>query len=117
MGKRGAQVLLERIANREKPFPPKSSWPRSWSSANPPAPRESRLVKGSLIRRRLKPAADVHLRVRFAAVVPRVGRVGGFLRPFENRQLRVVAMDHDPAHRIVALLAANLTSINGADHG
>ena len=38
MGKRGAQVLLERIANREKAIPPRSSWPRNWSSASPPAP-------------------------------------------------------------------------------
>ena len=30
MGKRGAQVLLERIADREKPFPRRLSWRRNW---------------------------------------------------------------------------------------
>lgn len=33
---------------------------------------------------RLKPPADIDLRVRFAAVVARVGGVGGFPGPFEN---------------------------------
>jgi len=40
----------------------------------------------------------------------------GFLRPFENRKLRIAAMDHDPLHWVVALNPANLTSINRVDH-
>jgi hypothetical protein len=65
---------------------------------------------------RFKPPADVNLCVSFAAVVPRVGRIGSFLRPFENVQLLVIALDYNPTHRIFALGAANLTSIDSADH-
>ena len=64
-----------------------------------------------------KPAADVDLRVSFAAIVARAWRVGGFFRPFENRQLGVAATDDDPMLRIFALFAADFTSIVGADHG
>ena len=51
-----------------------------------------------------------------SAVVPRAGRIGRFFVPLENRQLRVAAVDHDPSDRLLALLAANLTSINPVDH-
>jgi len=44
-------------------------------------------------------------------------RIGGFLGPFEDRQLGVVAADDKPALRIIALFAADFTSIVGADHG
>ena len=54
--------------------------------------------------------------MRLAAIVPRMRRIGSFLRPLENRQLRIAAMDHDPPHRIVALSSANLTSINRVNH-
>src|ERR1700691_5996602 len=49
--------------------------------------------------------------------MPRAWRVGGFLGPFEYRQLGVVAADDKPALRIIALFAADFTSIVGADHG
>jgi hypothetical protein len=65
---------------------------------------------------RFKPSADVNLRERLAAVVARVGSAGCFLRPFENRKLRIAAMNHDPLHWIVALNPAYLASINRVDH-
>src|ERR1700678_4034131 len=49
--------------------------------------------------------------------MPRAWRVGGFLGPFEDRQLGVVAADDKPALRIIAFFAADFTSIVGADHG
>ena len=54
--------------------------------------------------------------MRLAAIVPRVGCVGRFFRPFEDRELRVAAIDHNPAHRVLALRSANLTSINPVNH-
>ena len=71
---------------------------------------------GVLFAKRLKPPADVNLRVGLAAVVPCVRRIGGFPCPFEYRQLRIAALDHNPTHRMVALFAANFTSINCIDH-
>ena len=64
----------------------------------------------------LKPPADIHLRVRFAAVVPGMRFVRRFLRPFEDRQLRITAVDRDPSDRPLALLPANLTSIDRVNH-
>jgi hypothetical protein len=43
-------------------------------------------------------------------------RVGGLLGPLENRQFFVAAMDDNPPHRTLSLLAANLTSIDCANH-
>src|SRR5580658_2992970 len=63
-----------------------------------------------------EPAADINLGVGFAAIVARAGRIGGFLGPLEDGQLRTVAVDDEPAHGILALLTADFTSINGVDH-
>ena len=125
MGRRGAQVLLERIADREKAV--------SGRDCDEPGAGGARVDgrtgedSGDYARRErcdthecraaLEPAADVDLRVGFAAIVARARRIGGFLGPFVDGQLRAVAVDDDPAHRIFALLAANFTSINSVDHG
>jgi hypothetical protein len=60
----------------------------------------------------------------FAAVVARARRVGGFPGPFEDGQLRVAAMDDDPANRTVAFLLEHLQvegffdeAIHGAKRG
>ena len=71
---------------------------------------------GLLAAKRLEPAADVHLGVSFATIVPCMGLIGRFLRPFEDRQLRVAAMNHDPLDRPVRLFVANLTSIDRVNH-
>ena len=63
-----------------------------------------------------KPAADINLRVGLAAVVPRVGSAGCFRRPFENRKLSIAAMDHNPAHRILAFRTADFTLVIGLNH-
>jgi hypothetical protein len=52
----------------------------------------------------------------FTTVVTRVGSLRRLFRPFENRQLRVAAMDHNPSSRIFAFQAANLTSIDAINH-
>lgn len=64
----------------------------------------------------LKPAADIHLGVGFAAIVPGMGLVGRFLGPLENRELRIAAMDHDPPDRLIGLLTTNFTSIDRVNH-
>jgi hypothetical protein len=94
---------------------------RGWGtrdSGGEPADRSGDTVEeaGALAAKGFKPAADVNLRVGFTAIVPRVRRVGSFFRPFEDRQLRIAAVDDNPPHRIVALDTANLTSINRIDH-
>jgi hypothetical protein len=43
-------------------------------------------------------------------------RIGGFLGPFENRQLRIAALNRDPVRWIVALCAANLTLVICPNH-
>jgi hypothetical protein len=52
--------------------------------------------------------------MRLAAVVARVGRIRSFFGPFENGQLRIATVDHDPAHRIIAFFATDFTFINCA---
>jgi hypothetical protein len=108
-------LIVSPIGKRNTPR--RSSWRRNWLSANPPGQRgpefRSRPVSAA---ERLKPATDVNLRVRLAAVVPRMRRLGSLPGPFENRQLRIAAVDHDPAHRMVTFFSANLTSINRIDH-
>jgi len=64
----------------------------------------------------LEPTADVDLRVRLPAVVARLRFVCGFLGPFKDRELRVTAVDHNPADRFFALLTADFTSIYRVDH-
>jgi hypothetical protein len=54
--------------------------------------------------------------MRFAAIVPRMGRIGSFFGPLENRQLRIVAVNNEPPHRIVILSSAYLASITCANH-
>jgi hypothetical protein len=54
--------------------------------------------------------------VRFTTIVPRVGLIGRFFGPLEDLELRIVTVDYNPPVGFVALLAANLTSINHADH-
>jgi hypothetical protein len=50
------------------------------------------------------------------AVVARMGSVRSFFRPFEDRQMRVTAMDHDPSPWVFAFQAAYLTSVNCINH-
>ena len=64
----------------------------------------------------LKPAADIDLGVRFAAVVTRAGCVSGFFGPLKDGKLRTIAVDHDPALRVITFFSTDFTSINGADH-
>ena len=45
-----------------------------------------------------------------------MGRIRSFSCPFEDRQLRIAAMDHDPVQRIFALFATNLTLVIRTDH-
>jgi hypothetical protein len=52
----------------------------------------------------------------FTTVVARVGSLRRLFRPFENRQLRVAAMDHNPSSRIFAFQATNFTSIDAINH-
>jgi hypothetical protein len=54
--------------------------------------------------------------VRFATIVARTRLVGGFPGPFVDCELIAVAADDEPAHGVVALYAANFTSISSADH-
>ena len=54
--------------------------------------------------------------MRLATVVPGMRRIRRFLRPLVYRELRVAAMDHDPSNRILALGAANFTSIDRVNH-
>src|ERR1022692_1609100 len=69
----------------------------------------SRLARTTLLRRRdppevwlrwradqVKPAADVHLGVGFAAVVPSPGRVGGLGIPSVHGKLGISALNHKP---------------------
>lgn len=84
-----------------------------------PASSFPRREPGSWLRSlaiRLEPAADIHLRMRFAAIVPRALRIRSFLVPLENVELQIAAMDHDPASRTFALQSADLTPINRIDH-
>ena len=62
----------------------------------------------------LKPAADIDLGVRLAAVVAGSVVIGCVFGPLEDGQLGVAAMNHDPPDRVIALFAADLTSINCA---
>jgi hypothetical protein len=71
---------------------------------------------GLLAAERLEPPADIHLGVGFAAVVSGMGFIGRFLRPFENRELRVAAMDHDPPDWLIGLFTTNFTSIDRVNH-
>ena len=65
---------------------------------------------------RLKPAADIDLGVSLAAVMAGAALVGDFLVPLKHRQFGVAAVDHDPPDRVLALLAADFTSITRFDH-
>ena len=71
---------------------------------------------GLLAAEGLEPAADVHLGVGFAAVVPGMGFVGSILVPFENGQLCIAAVDHNPPDRPVGLLTTDFTSIDRVNH-
>ena len=64
-----------------------------------------------------KPAAEVNLGMGLSAIMAGMRGVGGFPGPFEDGQLRVAAMNHNPAGRMFAFFAANLTSINRVNHG
>ena len=46
----------------------------------------------------------------FAAVVPCPGRICGLRVPFENRELRIAALNHKPVNRIAGYYAADFTS-------
>jgi hypothetical protein len=54
--------------------------------------------------------------MRFAAVVSRMGLIRRFLGPFEDRELGVTAVNHDPSDRPVTFLSANLTPIHRVNH-
>src|SRR5262249_6283405 len=57
----------------------------------------------------VKPAADVNLRMCFAAVVPCPVGTGCLGVPFENRELRISALNHKPVNRIAGYQSANFT--------
>ena len=59
---------------------------------------------------RVKPSANVHLSVGLPAVVPCSGRICGFRVPFENRELRIAALNHKPVNRIAGYCPADFTS-------
>ncbi len=79
-------------------------------------PCEPQTLARLLFAKGLKPAADVHLRVCFAAVVPCADFFGGFPGPLKNNQALVIAMDDDPSCWILTLRTADFTSIIGVDH-
>jgi len=60
--------------------------------------------------RRFKPAADVNLGVRFAAVMTCAGCVRNLRFPLENGELRFTALDHEPVNRVAADCSANLAA-------
>jgi hypothetical protein len=64
----------------------------------------------------LKPAADVDLGVRLAAVVPCSALISGLLVPLEDCQLCIAAVDNDPPDRVLALFATDFTSVNCVNH-
>jgi len=48
--------------------------------------------------------------VGFPAEVPRSGGICGLRIPFENREIRIAALNHKPVNRIAGYCPANLTS-------
>jgi hypothetical protein len=44
-----------------------------------------------------------------------VWRVSSFFRPFEDSQLAAIAVNHNPADRIIAILATDFASIFVSD--
>jgi hypothetical protein len=65
---------------------------------------------------RLEPPAYIYLGVRFPAVMARAALVRSFFIPLENGELGIAAVNDDPAHRMLAFLTADFTSINSVDH-
>ena len=61
---------------------------------------------------RLQPPADINLRVRFPAIMPRTHRIRRFLGPLEHREPRAAALNHQPFHRALALFPAYFASID-----
>ena len=55
----------------------------------------------------LKPAADIHLGVGFAAEMAGGGAIGGGQVPLDDRELLISALNHKPADRIVTDDPAN----------
>jgi len=70
------------------------------------------LGKPGLRRRafRVKPAADVNLRVGFTTVMPGPGRVGGFRVPSVYGEIGIPTPNHEPADRIRRYQSAHFTS-------
>lgn len=59
---------------------------------------------------RFEPSADVNLRMGLAAEVARTGSICGIHVPSENRELRIVALDHKPVNGAGAAPAADFAS-------
>ena len=59
---------------------------------------------------RVKPTADIYLRVCFAAEVPRFGGVGCLLVPFKHRELAIAAANHEPVIGAVGDPTADFTA-------
>jgi hypothetical protein len=55
-----------------------------------------------------KPAADIHLRVRFATEMPGRWTHGGGQIPLDDRELLISTLDHIPMDRILTDNPANL---------
>lgn len=81
-----------------------------------PACAERKKSEATSTAERRKPSADVDLGVGFAAVVTRVESIGCFFGPFENCQLCVATVDHNPPYWFLFLGPTNLTPINRVDH-
>jgi hypothetical protein len=69
---------------------------------------QGRIVRFRRRTGRFKPTADVNLRVRFSAIMPCAPGIRSFWFPFQNRELRVTALNYKPVHRLAAHDAANL---------
>uniref|UniRef100_E6PYB1 Uncharacterized protein n=1 Tax=mine drainage metagenome TaxID=410659 RepID=E6PYB1_9ZZZZ len=63
----------------------------------------------------LKPAADIGLRVSFAAEVKSAWLIGFSMRPFADHEPGVAAVDDKPVIGSGAFGAADFTFVNGAD--
>lgn len=49
--------------------------------------------------KRFKPAADVHLCMTFPAEVQGLGLIGFRMIPFEDTQVGIATVNHEPTHR------------------
>src|SRR5258706_9562208 len=82
---------------------------QSWPNDNSPS---EALFETWLRRRahRIKPATDVYLGVRFTAVMPGSGRVGGFRIPPVHGKLGISTANHEPVVGIGGHESTDFTS-------